>query len=273
MLKPASALKIVFLAASVIALATGALAQGGPPATGDPASLSAVKILLTMKKVYATCASYRDTGTVRTTGTIEGGSFGSEVPFATAFVRPGPFRFQFEDRGLGDRSSVYIVWSNGSEVRSWWDAEPGVRSPGSLQEALDAPAGITSDASIRVPGMLLPATVGAGAPLIDPERIDDETDRGVACFRIKGKSRATPYTLSGGSVSATVRDETTTLWIDRALFVIRKIEQRQTLDTYKSTITTTYTPELDPVMTPAEDAFNPPAAGQPAPPAVATPPT
>ena len=66
-----------------------------------------------------------------------------ERPFATAFVRPGRFRFQFTDTGLGDRSSRYIVWADGNEVLSWWDAKPGVRHPGALQDALAPAAGIS----------------------------------------------------------------------------------------------------------------------------------
>lgn len=254
-----------FASVAAVALASGAALAQAPGSGDDWGSLSPVTVLLRMKKAYATCRSYRDTGTVKTVGAIEGGSFASEVPFATAFARSGAFRFQFEDRGLGDRAAAYIVWSEGDEVRSWWDAKPGVRRPASLQEALDAAAGITNDASIRVPGMLLPATVGAGAPLIDPERVDDEVDRGVACICIRGQSRATPYVVSSGSVTATVRDETTTLWLDRASLLIRRIEQRRTLDTYTTTITTTYSPELNVDVPLADLAFNPPASASPTP--------
>ena len=218
----------------------------------DPAALSPVKILLKMKRVYAGCRTYRDSGTVRTASVTEESRFGSETPFTTAFVRPGPFRFEFVDTGLGDRSSKVILWWNGAEVHSWWDAQPGERLSESLQQALDAASGISGGASLRIPGLLLPSIVGAGAPLVGPERLSDADDRGVACFRIAGKSRATPYTQTTGSITVTVQDEAVTLWIDRSTFLLRKVEDVKTLSTYRMTRTTTYTPELDTDLTPEQ---------------------
>jgi len=231
------------LAVIVLAGAVAAAQESPPPV--DPAALSPVKILLMMKKVYAGCRSYRDTGVVRTASVTEESRFGGETPFTTAFVRPGPFRFEFTDTGLGDRSSKVILWWNGAEVHSWWDAQPGERLSESLQQALDAASGISGGASLRIPGLLLPSIVGAGAPLVGPERSSDADDRGVACFRIVGKSRATPYTQTTGSITVTVQDETVTLWIDQATFLLRKVEDVKTLSTYRMTRTTTYTPELD----------------------------
>lgn len=244
-------IRAAVVAGSATVLAVTALAQA-PPTVPDVASMSAVKILLTMQKVYAGCRSYRDSGEVRRSSETDGGHFGSEVPFSTRFVRGGVFRFQFTDRGLGERSSAYVVWSDGKEVRSWWDAQPGVRHPASLQEALDAASGISADSSLRVPGMLLPKVVGGGAPLLDPERIGDDMDRGVACLRIRGKGRRTPYTQTSGSITVTVRDESVTLWLDRATLLLRKVEETRTMDTYRSRITTTYDPQMD-VEIPAGD--------------------
>ena len=207
-----------------------------------------------MKRVYAGCRSYRDSGTVRTSSEAEGSHFGGETPFKTAFVRPGPFRFEFVDTGLGDRASKLVLWWNGAEVHSWWDAQPGERLSDSLQQALDAAAGISGGASLRIPGMLLPAVVGAGAPLVGPERLRDADDRGVACLRITGKSRATPYTQTTGSITVTVQDESITLWIDRSTFLLRKVEDVKTLSTYRMSRTTTYTPELDVDLPPGEFA-------------------
>ena len=253
MLRPTPLLCLVALLGAAGRLA---VAQEEAPAA-DPASLSPVKILLTMKKVYAGCRSYRDAGTVRTSSESEGSRFGGETPFKTAFVRPGPFRFEFVDTGLGDRASKVVLWWNGAEVHSWWDAQPGERLSESLQQALDAAAGISGGASLRVPGMLLPRVVGAGAPLVAPERIADAADRGVWCFRLGGKSRATPYTQTTGSITVTVQDESVTLWIDRARFLLRKIEDVKTLSTYRLTRTTTYEPELDVDLSPEQLA--PPA--------------
>jgi hypothetical protein len=249
----------VALAPWLLALAAATRAQETAKGGGEAAGASPVKILLAMQKVYAGCTSYRDSGDVVTTIVTDGGRATSERPFATAFVRPGRFRFQFIDTGLGDRSSKYIVWSDGSEVRSWWDAQPGVRHPGSLQEALVPAAGISGGSSVRVPGLLLPEEIGEGSLLLAPERIEDGVERGVECIRIKGKGRQTPYALpTGPARSVTVLDETVTLWIDRTTSLLRKVEENRTFETYRSESTTTYTPEINVVVPAADLAFGAP---------------
>jgi len=244
----------------LLILAAGALVVVAPDARGeDQPGGSPVKILLAMKRAYASCRSYRDTGLVKTTSvTDENSSFGSELPFATAFVRPGRFRFQFTDTGLGERASAYIVWSDGAEVRSWWDAKPGVRRPASVREALEVATGISGGSSVRVPGLLMPDALPEGAPLIAPERIADADDRGVTCIRVVGKSRQTPYTLTMGARTVTVQDESVTLWIDPSSSVLRKVEETRTYPEYRSQSTTTYTPEIDAEITPEQLAFGAP---------------
>lgn len=244
----------------LLILAVGALVVAAPTARGeDETGASPVKILLAMKRAYASCRSYRDTGLVKmTSATDENSSFGSEQPFATVFVRPDHIRFQFTDTGLGERSSLYIVWSDGTEVRSWWDAKPGVRRPASIQEALEVATGISGGSSVRVPGLLMPDKVPEGAPLIAPERIADGDDRGVPCYCVRGKSRQTPYTIKMGARTVTVQDETVTLWIDRSTSLLRKVEETRTYAEYRSQSTTTYMPEIDVEITPPQLAFNPP---------------
>ncbi len=246
-------------------LLSGAAAWAAPPPQGQPAegSPGAVTILRAMEKVYASCRTYRDSGAVRTGIVTDGGRAGSERPFTTAFVRPGRLRFSFTDPGLGERASSYIVWSDGADVRAWWDAKPGVRRQRSLREALAPAAGISGGSSVRIPGLLLPAELGEGPLLIAPERIEDGDDRGVACFRIRGESRKTPYTLSMGSRVLTVRSERVTLWIDRATYLLRKVEESRTFETYSSEATTTYTPEFDVDIPPSELAFGAPETAAP----------
>ncbi len=248
-------------ALGLLVQAAKGLGQAPPTGIGEgPAT--PVKILLTMERVYRACASYRDTGQVTTTILTEGGRAGGETPFDTAFVRPGRFRFHVTDTGLGERSSSYIVWSEGDQVRSWWDAKPGVREAGSLQEALRVATGISGGASMRVPGLLLPQEMGAGPLLVGPERIEDAPDRDVACFRIRGRSQKTPYTLSVGGRLLTVRDETITFWIDRASSLLRKVVEERTFDTYRSESVTTYSPEINVEIPASQLAFNAPGEKQ-----------
>lgn len=241
----------------VFSLAVAVCAQESPTRSDD-AALAPETIMLKMARVYRNCRSYRDSGEVRTTLLTDGGRAGSDRPFSTAFVRPDRFRFQFTDPGLGERSSAYIVWTDGGEVRSWWDAKPGIRNAGTLQEGLGVAAGISGGSSNRVPALLLPGSVGEGPPVIAAERIQDGSDRGVSCFRIKGKGQRTPYTLKMGAQTLTVQDESITLWIDRATLLLRKVEDRKTFDTYTSESVTTYTPEIDVEIPPEQLAFNAP---------------
>ena len=241
-----------------LALVGAVAAQQGAPGS-DEAALTPVKIVLAMERAYAGCSSYRDTGVVKTVSLTDGGRFGGEQPFRTAFVRPGRLRFEFTDRGLGDRSSRLVVWVSDGDVLTWWDPKPGVRQAASLQEALGAATGLSGGVSDRVPGLLLPREVGAGSRLLSPERLEDAEDRGVACIRLKGKSRQTPYSLTMGAQVLTVKDEAVTLWLERATFLLRKVEEARTYDTYRSDRTTTYTPEINVEIPAAELTFSPPS--------------
>ena len=239
-----------------------ALAATGPAqeeqARGDDATLAPETIMLKMARAYRTCRSYRDSGEVRTTLLIKDGRAGNDRPFRTAFVRPDRLRFQFTETGLGERSTTYIVWTEGTEVRSWWDGQPGVRNAGSLQAALGVAAAPSGGSSTRVPGLLLPRSVGEGPIVIAAERLQDSSDRGVSCYRIRGKGQKTPYTLTQGTQTLTVQDESITLWIDRTTLLLRKVEDRKTFETYDSESITTYSPEVDVEIPPEQLTFKPP---------------
>ncbi len=245
-------------AACLLGLAIRASPQGAPDRTDDDAALTPETILLSMARVYRTCRSYRDSGEVKGVLRVEGGRAGSSRPFATAFVRPDRFQFRFTDSGLGERTSAYVVWTEGSEVRAWWDAQPGVRAMESLKEALGTASGISGGSSTRVPALLLPRQVGEGPPLATADRLDDAIDREVACFRVKGRPRAVPYTVTSGSRVLTVHDETVTLWIARGTFLLRKVEEWKDYGSYTQETVTTYEPEIN-VEIPADElTFAPP---------------
>ena len=245
------------VAACLLGLAVSAPAQDAP-APPDDAALTPETILLSMARVYRNCRSYRDRGEVRGVLRVEGGRAGSSRPFSTAFVRPDRFRFEFTDSGLGERTSTYVVWTEGSDVHGWWDAQPGVRAMESLKEALGTASGISGGSSTRVPALLLPRQVGEGPPLATADRLDDANDRGVACFRIKGRPRAVPYTVTVGSRVLTVQEETVTLWIARGTFLLRKVEERKDYGSYTQETVTTYEPEIDVEIPPDELTFSPP---------------
>jgi hypothetical protein len=240
-----------------VALAVHVAAQDAQ-SRPDDAALTPETILLSMARVYRNCRSYRDSGEVKGILRVEDGRAGSRRPFSTAFVRPDRFRFRFTDSGLGERTSSYVVWTEGTEVRGWWDAQPGVRAMESLREALGTASGISGGSSTRVPALLLPRQVAEGPPLATADRIDDGTDRNVACFRIKGRPRAVPYTVTTGGHVLTVQDETVTLWIERGTYLLRKVEERKDYGSYTQETVTTYEPEINVDIPTEELTFTPP---------------
>jgi hypothetical protein len=128
----------------------------------------------------------------------------------------------------------------------------------SLREALGTASGISGGSSTRVPALLLPRQVGEGPPLATADRLGDGTDRDVACFRIKGRPRAVPYTVTTGGHVLTVQDETVTLWIARGTFLLRKVEEWKDYGSYTSETVTTYHPEINVDVSPDELTFVPP---------------
>ncbi len=233
---------------AVCRLLAGSLAAlfVGPAPVADP-----IAVLLQMRKVYANCRSYRDTGRVTTLGQIDGGSFSASAEFATFFERPDRFQFEFTGGRMDPDGGRSVFSFDGTRTLVLLPGNSELQVAPSLAEALDAAFGLTAGASLRVPGMLLPRVVGSPAPLVAPERLEDGTEDGRPCIRVRGKNRATPYQRTSGAVTVTVEDEAVTLWIDRETLLLRRVEEETTLSTYRARTVTTYVPELD-VAIPAE---------------------
>src|SRR5262249_47398083 len=117
------------------------------------------QILAALAEVYAECRSYRDAGRVVTRFLPAGDRrpHSSVRQFATAFVRPGRFRFEYRQRYREeDAWDRYIVWAHGAEVRTWWDVRPGVEEAKSLGMALAGATGVSGGSAHTVPALLLP---------------------------------------------------------------------------------------------------------------------
>ena len=173
-------------------------------------------------------------------------------------MRPDRFRFQFTDTGLR-RALVRVHRVDGRRRSALLvGRQAGRPQRRNVQDGLRIAAGVSGGSSVRIPGLLLPRSVGEGPSIIAAERIQDGSDRGVPCFRIRGKSQKTPYTLTMGAQVLTVQDESITLWIDRATLLLRKFEDKKTFDTYNSESITTYMPEIDVEIPPEQLTFNAP---------------
>ena len=192
---------------------------------------TAAQILERMAKTYAGCKSYRDSGVGRTALRGVDVNVVQEKPFATAFVRPDKFRFEYTEVRPEKRISHYIVWRQGDDVRTWWDIQPGVKKPESLGFALAGATGVSGGTAHTVPNLLLPAEVQGRSlkDLAEATRIEDETLDKTECYRVKGKFGPFPVTV----------------WIDKATYLVRRIDSEKVFPTFTSQETITYDPTLD----------------------------
>lgn len=245
-------LRIGAVASLILALGTAAFAQRPPQ---DAASLTDVQIVELAKRAYARCDSYRDSGVIVTTFVSDESQWTAEKPFTTAFARPDRFRLELKDKSLGDPPPISIIWAAGEDVRTWSDQDPGVNTPASLAQALAAATGTSQGVSYRVPSLLLPGDAPTGKPPLDLNyalRIGDEEEAGYGCFRIRGQSIRTPRTLGEGEQAVVLRENSMTIWIDKQSYLVRRVEETNVYETFRTDMVTTYSPEID-VEIPSEE--------------------
>lgn len=173
----------------------------------DPA---AVRLLRSVEKTYASIRSYRDEGTLESSG--EGFEF-KHARFATRFSRPGKFYFCVE--GL-ERGKVYernAVWSAGG--KSWlylgMDRPDSAFGEGDIAADLGTMSPESGYEALLVPDLLMPTLRGA-EPLSEKY---PEISLGVD--EHLGGTDARVVRLSGRDVLGL------TLWIDRKSNLIVKV--------------------------------------------------
>ena len=120
-------------------------------------AFTAKQVLDRMSKTYAGCKTYGDSGVVKTLFVQDTGTRTVEIPFKTAFVRPGQFRFEYKNG-----TDRHIIWSKGKDVQTWWDLQPGIQKPESLQLAVAGATGVSSGSAARIPAMLMPDSSRVG---------------------------------------------------------------------------------------------------------------
>jgi hypothetical protein len=211
-------------------------------------SLSAQQIIDRMSSVYATCHSYVDEGEVKTIFLQQNSRRTVSKPFATAFVRPSDFRFEFKDRRGEDEWNSYIVWKGAESVKTWWSIRPGIESPKNLSLALAGAAGVSSGAATTVPTLLMPEMVMGNRikSLTALKLISEEEVNGRNSYKIEGTDS---------------RERVVTLWVDRETLLLVKIYQRTRFDNarvpFETETTTTYKPQVN-AGAQGKLAFNPP---------------
>lgn len=261
-----------------LALTGGVVASLRPTgATGkeeDPNTLSAADILRRMSETYLNCKTYQDTGKVVTVFDRGENERVAIRPFSTAFVRPDRFRFEFHRKTARstDEWHRYIVWALGKEVRSWWDLGERLDRRASLGLGLAGATGVSGGSAHTVPSFLLPDLVSGRrfSDVVNLERLADGVFEGISCFRLTGevvrtienavedeRRRRQFQQVTGRSWEDAV-SKPLVLWIDRATFLLRRIDEQTQFASFGTTSTTTYEPLIDAPIAEGQLAFGAP---------------
>jgi hypothetical protein len=148
----------------------------------------AAAILAQSKAAYAALSSYQDVGEVRE-------SMSRDMPFATAFVRPAQFRFEWTDHFLLVLKSNTVIYANGPTVRTWrreFDHSVSDVADASLHMSVAGATGISHGAAHHIATLLIPdlwKEGSFGSSVLDmknPVHRGIETIDGVPCDHLGG---------------------------------------------------------------------------------------
>lgn len=233
---------LLLLATALTGANSWCQSQGG---TVDQAK----EVLAAMAKTYASCRTYQDRGKVQITFIEPKGSRIQEICFSTAFVRPDRFRFEYLDWDFFKQQRHFIICEEGATVKAWWDIEPGVKTPKSLELALAGATGVSAGSAHTIPALLLPEEVGGKrlTDLLEPSLAADEAVSGEDCYVIKGHFLAKDKKVP------------TTVWISKKSHLVLQTERRTDFDNFSTIQVTTYMGRINEEVPAASLAFNPPA--------------
>ena len=205
------------------------------PAPLDVESLDARHILKRTSQIYRASKTYVDSGAVETVYITPSSKRTGETRFTTAYVAPDDFRFESTMNDFGTIEANFVVGQDGNGVNVWFSVEPELmKDIATVQEALDAGAGISRDTSGMIPGLIFPGTKLGGdiVRLTDAVRLDDMKVDGVDCFQIQGFRQ--PNT-----------GQPTTVWIEKDSFLIRRVYEEQDLKEVATKTTWSYSPAIN----------------------------
>jgi outer membrane lipoprotein-sorting protein len=240
----------------------------------DNQALSASEILQRMAETYAKCKSYQDSGCVTINFIQDDGQHTDSTPFSTSFVRTGRFRFEFKSSFDGQTWHRYLVWADGTEIRTWWDIRPGVNQEPSLALALARATGVSGGSAITVTSLLLPDSLGGSCltGLTQLRRLEDAAFEGVDCFRVQGvmlieidpaeRERLRQKVLKlTGRIMETSEHGPKTLWIEKSTFLLHRIDETTQFEIFRTESRTTYVPSLNVAIADSQLSFDPPPNG------------
>jgi hypothetical protein len=208
-----------------------------------PMDSRAKEILVGLARTYVGLKTYRDWAKGQVT---HRDGRRKEVTFdfssSTAFVRPDALRIEYRSKTLVGREEMHeIAWKRGNDVKHWWNRDPGIREPKSLEELLGSLAGGSTFIAHNVPHLLL-GTKGIPPYLTELEgarRMEDEKVDDFPCCRVEGKSGV--WTVS--------------VWIDARSRLLRRLNLKNAF----TRSTTVFHPEADQPVPEELLEFRPPA--------------
>ncbi|HZP81112.1 MAG TPA: DUF2092 domain-containing protein [Chthonomonadaceae bacterium] len=194
-----------------------------------PSTPEATRIIAQTAKVYGSCRSYQDAGSVTTT--IAGRpQFDSIKPFQTVFVRPDRFYFTYKTiRGVP--KDHYIVWATGKQIHSWWSQEPGINNYTNLEDAMKRPRAFSGGSGQTIPRLLLPQLGGWSLKELTGVRlVDTEPIAGVVCYKLEGSNKY---------------HDTVTVWIAKESYLILKLLQVGQIQGAEARTAEVFTPQIN----------------------------
>ena len=172
----------------------------------------AAALLRQMCELYANCSSSRDQGQVVTKMVSERIAERTErKPFATHFVRPDRFRFEFRARvGASENfASRFVVWRLDGVCGTHWSIGED-REERSLRLALAGATGVSGGSAHTVPSLLIPKEIGPAFLGSLKNAVATESDLlGTSCLLIRGTTKAGE----------------TNVYVDRRTMLIRGIRE------------------------------------------------
>ena len=182
------------------------------------------EILDRVVAAYASCSSYRDIGERKLTmysGADENRAVTAEGQFATAYVRPNRFRFDYQGCGpdAASKRERLVMWTQRNRVKAWGRRGAEIQSFLDLEHALhqlSLGSHITSfDSHVSfqlVPRPLLPT--GAKTYLThrfgNSDLIGIEESDGFSCYKLESHLYGIPKWR---------------LWIDTRTYLVRQFEK------------------------------------------------
>ena len=112
-----------------------------------------------MAEVYATCKSYQDRCVIETHSVDRGVFHARRLPFETAFVRAGGFRFSYREVTQDSDWTRHIICREGERIQVWCHQLPGINERESMDEAI-LELGVHCKAPMdAIPGLLMPKEI------------------------------------------------------------------------------------------------------------------